>query len=58
MSQHEFQPTMLGTPVFFHEEEGEGIVTDETPAEIYIEHPFFTGWMSKIDYWDLLGVED
>lgn len=53
----QFQPTMLGTNVIF-QHEGRGMITDETETEIYIEAAFFTGWMSKSDYWEMLGVED
>lgn len=48
---------MLGTVVVF-QDEGSGMITDETECEIYIESDFFTGWMSKADYFDLLGFED
>jgi ribosomal protein L31 len=54
----DFQPTMLGTLVYFDQEAGKGMITDETVDEIYIEHPFFTGWMSKAEYFESLGVED
>lgn len=48
---------MLGTPVVF-QDEGRGMITDENESEIYIESNFFTGWMSKAEFWELLGVED
>lgn len=57
INQPDFQPTMLGTTIIF-QDEGEGMITDENESEIFIESDFFTGWMSKADYWELLGVED
>lgn len=58
-----FQPTLLGTTVTFANdgggEEGDaGMISDETATEIYIESGFFTGWMSKADFWEALGIED
>jgi hypothetical protein len=53
-----FQPTLLGTPVLFQDEAQPGMITDETESEIYIESDFFTGWMSKAEFWEALGVED
>ena len=35
---------MLGMSVAF-QDEGEGMITDETVDEIFIESAFFTGWM-------------
>ena len=52
-----FQPTLLGTSVIF-QDEGSGMITDETESEIYIESGFFTGWMSKPEFWEALGIED
>lgn len=40
------------------QDEGSGRITEETDDSIYIESDFFTGWMLKADYFDLLGVED
>ncbi len=37
--------------------EGPGIIADETEDSIYIESDFFTGWMFKTEYFELLGVE-
>lgn len=37
--------------------EGAGIITDETEDSIYIKSNFFTGWMFKTEYFDLLGIE-
>jgi hypothetical protein len=53
-----FQPTMLGTIVYFEDEDDAGMITDENDDDIYIEHPFFTGWMAKTTYWELLGIEE
>jgi len=53
----DFQPTMLGTSVFF-QDAGEGMITDETPTEIFIESDFFTGWMLKTEFWEALGAEE
>jgi hypothetical protein len=52
-----FQPTMLGMIVKF-QDAGQGMITDENESEIYIESEFFTGWMSKPDFWEALGVDD
>jgi hypothetical protein len=40
------------------QDEGRGIVTDETDDAICIASRFFTGWMFKAEYFDLLGVGD
>ncbi len=53
----EFQPTLLGTPVVF-QDEGTGMITDENETEIFIESDFFTGWMLKAEFWELLGTDD
>jgi len=52
-----FQPILLGTQVVFEEGEAEGMITDETRCEVYVESPLFTGWMSKALFWELSGVE-
>jgi hypothetical protein len=52
-----FQPTLLGTPIVF-QNEGEGMITDENETDIYIESEFFTGWMLKAEFWELLGTDD
>jgi hypothetical protein len=52
-----FQPTLLGTVITFGDE-GKGMITDETETEVFIESAFFTGWMSKAELWEALGVED
>jgi hypothetical protein len=56
-SADEFQPRLLGTPVLF-QDEGPGMITDENETEIFIESGFFTGWMLKTEFWELLGIED
>lgn len=38
--------------------EGCGIITDQTDDSIYIVSDFFTGWMFKADYFEMLGIED
>jgi hypothetical protein len=40
------------------QDEGPGTIADETEDAIYIISSFFTGWMLKAEYFDLLGVED
>jgi hypothetical protein len=40
------------------QDEGGGTIADETEDSIYIMSKFFTGWMFKTEYFDLLGVED
>ena len=40
------------------QDEGFGKIADETVDSIYIISQFFTGWMFKAEYFDLLGVED
>jgi hypothetical protein len=52
-----FQPTMLGMRVRF-QDEGDGMITDENETEIFIESDFFTGWMSKPEFFELLGIEE
>ena len=40
------------------QDEGTGIIADETEDSIYIVSNFFTGWMFKAEYFDLLGIPD
>jgi len=40
------------------QDEGTGAIADETEDSLYIISKFFTGWMLKAEYFDLLGVED
>ena len=40
------------------QDEGRGTIADETEDSIYIMSKFFTGWMFKAEYFDLLGIED
>jgi hypothetical protein len=35
-----------------------GTIADETEDALYIISQFFTGWMYKTEFFDLLGVED
>ena len=53
----DFQPTLLGTSVFFQDAD-EGMITDETLTEIFIESGYFTGWMLKTEFWAALGTEE
>jgi hypothetical protein len=57
LENSDFQPTLLGTPVFF-QDEGSGIITDENETEIFIHSEVFTGWMSKPEFFELRGVEE
>lgn len=56
--ERNFMSDFIGTEITFQDEPGIGFVTDETCDSIFITHPFFTGWMFKAEYFDLLGVED
>ena len=40
------------------QDEGSGTIAEETVDSLYIVSAFFTGWMFKAEYFDLLGVED
>jgi len=40
------------------QDEGRGTITKETEDSIFIVSKFFTGWMFKADYYDLLGIEE
>lgn len=53
-----FQPTLLGTQVLFEGEGHPGMITDESETDIFIESDFFTGWMPKPEFFDLLGIEE
>lgn len=48
---------LLGKDIEF-QDEGSGQIVDETDDTIYIMSKFFTGWMFKAEYFELLGVED
>ncbi len=52
-----FQPSLLGTPIIFEEDDTEGMITDENECEVFIQSDLFTGWMSKALFWDLSGAE-
>ena len=45
----------LGKEIEF-QDECTGVITDETEDSIYITSSFFTGWMYKAEYFDLLGI--
>lgn len=47
----------IGKTVEF-EDEGSGVITHETVDQIFIASQFFTGWMYKAEYFELLGVPD
>jgi len=49
-------PSFIGKQVEF-QDEGIGIITNETVDAIYIVSKFFTGWMLKAEYFELLGAE-
>lgn len=55
--ENAFQPILLGTQIVFEEEDVRGMITDETPCEVYVESTLFTGWISKALFWELCGVE-
>ena len=40
------------------QDEGTGTIVEETVDSLYIVSAFFTGWMFKAEYFDLLGVEN
>lgn len=40
------------------QDEGPGKIVQETEDALYIISQFFTGWMYKAEFFDLLGVED
>ena len=48
--------SLKGKTVEF-QDEGTGMIIDETEDSIYIVSNFFTGWMFKTEYFDLLGIE-
>lgn len=48
---------MLGQIVHF-EDEGSGMITDETLTDIFVESDFYTGWMSKAEFFEALGVPE
>jgi hypothetical protein len=47
----------IGKEVEF-QDEGTGVIAAETDDAIYIMSRFFTGWMFKAEYFDLIGIED
>lgn len=40
------------------EDEGEAIITREEVDRVYLESQFYTGWMSKVEFWESWGVVD
>jgi hypothetical protein len=54
---HDFQPTLLGMIVRI-QDAGVGMVTNETPTDLFIESDGFTGWISKAEFWEAWGVEE
>jgi hypothetical protein len=50
-----FQPTLLGLIFSFDGEGCSAMVTDETVDAVFVESRFFTGWISKADFWVLGG---
>jgi hypothetical protein len=52
-----FTPTLLGTIIHFQHAE-DGMITDESETDIFIESDFYTGWMPKPVFWESLGIED
>lgn len=50
------QVGFVGKKVEF-QDEGTGVITNETEDSIFIVSDFFTGWMYKTEYFELLGVE-
>ena len=57
--EHEFEtgvpPVFKGKAIEF-QDECRGIIADETEDALYIISRFFTGWMYKAEFFDLLGV--
>lgn len=47
----------LGQEIHF-QDEGSGRITEISEDAIFITSKFFTGWMAKAEYYELLGVED
>lgn len=54
----DYSTKMLGQLVHFEDDDRPGTITKETVDAIFIESPFFTGWMFKAEYFDLLGIPD
>jgi hypothetical protein len=50
-------PAFKGKAIEF-QDECRGTITDETEDALYIISQFFTGWMYKAEFFDLLGIED
>lgn len=56
-NEAESPPSLVGKSIEF-QDEGGGTIADETTDSIYITSQFFTGWIYKAEFFDLLGVED
>jgi len=50
-------PAFTGKDIEF-QGECKGTIADETEDALYIISRFFTGWMYKAEFFDLLGIED
>jgi hypothetical protein len=48
---------MIGKAIEF-QDECSGVIDDESEDAIHITSDFFTGWMFKAEYFELLGVPD
>ena len=48
---NDFVPTLLGSEIAFEDEDEcgytFGMVTDETPTHVFIEHPSFGNWWQE-----------
>lgn len=40
------------------QDECEGVIKEENEDSILIESSFFTGWMSKVEFWEMWGTEE
>ncbi len=47
----------IGMKVEF-QDEGSGVIDSVSEDAIHIVSEFFTGWMLKTEYFDLLGIPD
>ena len=50
------KPEWIGQIVTF-QDEGSGVIDAEDVDRIHITSAFFTGWMFKAEYFELLGTE-
>ena len=56
--REKYPPSVFKGRELEFQNEGTGTIADETADSIYITSAFFTGWMFKTEYFELLGVED